>query len=186
MISDSSNVSPVFIQEAPDWSKPVVVSFDFLTTIAEARNEGRQRARWRKQPRYSISYEVPAQTLAEFTVRRAAIIGELRAPLVCPIWTDWHELDSVAGNNFTLTASVTKKKFKVNSYAYIVQGDNKAFRKITGIAGAVLTFQSGTFPTFTAGATVYPCIVGFRPKDGNAFTQRLPDSTDEAITVEEL
>ena len=122
MITESSTVPPKFIELQPDWSKPVNVSFDFSTSSAEAQSESRQRARWRKQPRYALSYSLSALTTAEFTARRSAIIGELQSPLVVPIWTDEFELDSMTSTHVAdLGESLTKKKFKVGSYAYFVQ-----------------------------------------------------------------
>lgn len=187
MIADSTTATPRFIEAQPDWSKPVQVVATYRTSIAEARGEGRQRARWRQQPRYAISYQVTALTVAEFAARRATILGELAAPVVVPIWTDEHELSGMAGHVATLTASVVKKKFKAGSYAYFVQtGLVSTFRRIVSISGSTVTFAAATVPSFTAGATVYPCILGKRPKDGAGFTLHLVDNSDEAISIEEL
>lgn len=188
MISDSSTVTPKFIQEQPDWSKPVSVSFDFNTSVAEATGGGRQRARWRKQPRYAMAYTVAAMTAAEFTVRRSALIGELASPLVVPIWPDEFTLASMTSTHVAnLGETLSKKKFKVGSYAYFVQsGLTSTFRKITIVGSSSLTFEAASVPVFTAGATVYPCILGQRPKDGSAFMLNRVDETDEQIAIEEL
>lgn len=188
MIPDTTTVKPRFIDEQPDWNKPVSVVFNFSTSVAESELETRQRARWRQQPRYAISYTVSAMTAAEFAVRRSAIIAELAAPLVVPIWTDQFELVSMTSANVAdLGEALAKKKFKVGSYAYFTQdGLTNTFRKITTITDDTLTFEAATVPVFTAGAIVYPCILGERPKDGAAFTLNRVDESDEVITVEEL
>ena len=188
MITESSIVTPKFIELQPDWSRPVSVAMDFSTSIAESQSESRQRARWRKQPRYSLSYSLSVLTTTEFSARRSAIIGELQSPVVVPIWTDAFELESMTSTHVAnLGESLAKKKFKVGSYAYFVQtGIVSTFRKITAISGTSLTFESATVPVFTSGATIYPCIFGQRPKDGAAFTANLIDQTDEQISIEEL
>ncbi len=188
MIPDTTTVTPKFITEQPDWSKPVNVTFDFNTSVAEATGQGRQRARWRQQPKYAIAYTVAALTVSEFSVRRSAIIGELAAPLVCPIWTDEFVLLAMASANVAdLGETLTRKKFKVGSYACFMQtGLATTFRKIVSISGTTVTFEAASVPSFTAGATVYPCIVGERAKSGTGFNLNKIDDTDELISVEEL
>lgn len=188
MITESSTVAPKFIELQPDWSRPVNVATDYSTSVAESESESRQRARWRQHPRYALSYTIAAMTTAEFTSRRSAIIGELQAPLVVPIWTDEFELASMTSTHVAnLGESLAKKKFKVGSYAYFVQtGKVSTFRKILDVSGTSLTFEAATVPVFTNGATVYPCIVGQRTRDGAAFTANLVSETDEQISIEEL
>jgi len=188
MISDSSTATPVFIEVKPDWQKPVQVVTAFRTTIAETRNEGRQRARWRGSPRYSITYLSTALTIAEHGLRRAELLGELKAPLVCPIWPDAFALDSMLSTHVAdLGESLAKKRFKVGSYAYFEQAGNvSTFRKIASISGTTITFEAASVPVFTSGATVYPCVVGFRPKNSAAFVSNKIDQSDEAVSVEEL
>lgn len=188
MINDSSNVAPKFIEAQPDWSKPIQVVVSYKTSVAETRNEGKQRARWRQKPRYAIAYAVSSLSVAESSLRRTQIIGELQAPVVVPIWTDEFTLDSMLSTHVAdLGESLAKKKFKVGSYAYFVQsGKVSTFRKIASMSGDTITFEAASVPVFTAGASVYPCIRGFRKKNSAMFTAQMIDQTDEAIAVEEL
>lgn len=188
MIDDTTTKAPRFIEVAPDWSKPVIVEHNFNTSIAESQSENRQRSRWRKQPRYGLSYTFPAMTPAEFSARRSAVISELSAPLVVPIWTDDFDLVAMTSAHVAqLGESLTKKKFKAGSYAYFVQaGLASTFRKILSVSGDSITFVSATVPAFTEGALVYPCILGYRPKDSAAFVLNKIDETDENLTIEEL
>lgn len=187
-MNDSSNIAPKFIEAQPDWSKPVQVISSFRTTVAESRNDGRQRARWRGKPRYAIAYSVSALTIAESSLRRSQAVGELKAPVVVPVWTDAFTLDAMTSTHVAdLGESLTKKRFKVGSYAYFVQtGKTSTFRKITAISGETITFEAATVPVFTNGATVYPCIKGIRQKGSASFTALMIDQTDEAIAIEEL
>lgn len=187
-MNDSTNVSAKFIEAVPDWSKPVQVVSGFRTSVAETRNDGRQRARWRGKPRYAISYAISALTVAESSLRRSQVIGELKAPVVVPIWTDEFTLDAMTSTHVAdLGEALAKKKFKIGSYAYFVQtGKTSTFRKIASISGETITFEAASVPVFTNGATVYPCIKGFRVKNSAAFTGLMIDQTDEAIAIEEL
>ena len=125
---------------------------------------------------------------AEFSLRRSNVITELQAPVVVPIWTDeFGLLEMQSANVSLLDATLAKKRFKIGSYAYFEQsGKTSTFRKITNIASNALTFEAASVPAFTAGATVYPCILGMRPKDGAAFVMQRLDETDEMINIEEL
>lgn len=187
-MNDSSNITPKFIEAQPDWGKPIQLVSGFRTTVAETRNDGRQRARWRGKPRYALSYSVSAMTIQESALRRSQLIGELQAPIVVPIWTDAFTLDSMPSTHVAdLGETLTKKKFKPGSYAYFVQtGKVSTFRKIVSVSGETVTFEAASVPVFTNGATVYPCIKGYRPKTSAAFTALMIDQTDEAIAVEEL
>ncbi len=186
-IPDSTTVAPVFITDTPDYEKPLQLVSAYRTSIATAASGGDQRARWRKRPRYSLTYFISSLDMAEFSVRRSKQIQELRAPVCCPIWTDTFELSSMLSANVAdLGATLAPRKFKVNSYAYFVQGSNSSFRLITAISSTQLTFAAGSFPTYTAGALVYPCIIGKRVRGKNGFTFNLVNDTDEQITVEEL
>ena len=187
-MNDSTTITPKFIETLPDWGKPVQVVAGFRTSISETRNDGRQRARWRGKPRFAISYAVSALTILESSLRRSQLIGELQAPVVVPIWTDAFILDSMISTHVAdLGESLSKKKFKPGSYAYFVQtGNTSTFRKIVSISGETITFEAASVPVFTSGATIYPCIKGYRPKNSAAFTAMMIDQTDEAISVEEL
>lgn len=194
MFPDTSNVGPVFIQDAPDFNKTVTVISDFRTTSFIARGGDEQRARRRQRPRYSINYILGALTLAQFTLRRANSLLELQAPIVIPIWTHPYALSSMTdANTAEFLISLSRKKFKLGSYAYFVQpGKVSTFRLITAVNSTSLSlhastaYPTGAIPAFTVGAQVYPCILGRRTDDTTAFTFNRVIQTDEAIAAEEL
>ncbi len=177
---------PQFIEEAPDWSRPVTVETVWSTEITTARDGSEQRTRRRLQPRYRMAYTIAALSVAEFAVRRAKAILEQGAAVVVPIWTDQFVLASAVTpdeSDADLDEPLDVQKFKVGSYAYFV-GDTTAFRLITAIADGVLTLADGD-GSFDIGATVYPCIVGVAADGANFTAQKLDDSTEETV-VEEL
>jgi hypothetical protein len=191
---DTSNVGAVFIQDSPDFNKPITVTTDFRTTSFTARGGGEQRSRRRLRPRYSINYMLTALNLAAFTLRRANTLLELQAPIVIPIWTHPYTLSSMSdANTAALGLALASKKFKVGSYAYFVQtGKVSTFRLITAVNSTSLSlhattaYPTGTIPGFTAGALVYPCILGRRTDDASTFTLSRVTQTDEMIAAEEL
>ena len=188
-ISDSNSVTPRFFESQPDWERQIVVSTNYKTTMATATNGAAQRARWRNRPRYTISFSISGMTTAEFSLRRSKLIQEMNAPVVCPIWPDFYSLSSMSGGNNTanLGIALATKKFKVNSYAYFIQGSTTYFRKITAVNSTSLTLLAdGSAPTFTAGALVYPSIFGIRATTKSGFELKRVNQTDETILIEEL
>jgi len=191
---DSSNVGPVFIQDAPDFNKTMTVVTDFRTTSFVARGGDEQRARRRQRPRYSINYILTALDLAAFTLRRANSLRELQAPVVIPIWTHPYTLSSMTTvNTAEFLIGLSSKKFKVGSYAYFVQaGKVSTFRLITAVNSTSLTlhattaYPTGAIPAFTVGAQVHPCILGRRTEDSTSFSFSRVNQTDESLYAEEL
>jgi hypothetical protein len=189
----SQNTDPVFLEYDPDWGQEVTVEGRCLTGIVASRSDGEQRSRKRQIPRFAITYQVPALTPAEFSLYLARMLQIQGAPVIVPIWTDALILTSMPTVNSAdlTTASLTYKKFKKDSWAYMTQaGKVSTFRKISSIAGTVLSFTSGDLnpggvKTFTAGAKVYPCILGWFPEGGSYKARRVTES-DGTIAVEEL
>jgi len=186
----NTTTTPQFLEERPDWSKPVSLELAWKTDVQPSRDGSEQRSRRRQQPRYRFGYAIAALTTAQFAVRRAKGILEQGAALCVPIWTDAHTLASTVttagGQVATLGATMDGNKFKVGSYAYIVQtGKPSVFRQITAVGTTTITLAAGGTVSYTAGAEVYPCILGV-PSDGLTFAASKLDDTDETITVEEL
>lgn len=185
-MNDSGNVSPVFIESRPDFGREILLTASYRVSVNASRNQGEQRARWAMRPRFSFAYQVAALPSADFAQRRASLLAELTSPIVVPIWTDEFTLSSMTSAHVAnLGVQLAKKKFKVGSFAYFVQGGNATFRKILTVGSTSLTFVAESVPTYTAGALVYPCILGLRGQESQ-FTANLVSETDETISVEEL
>lgn len=186
----NTTATPQFLEERPDWSKPVSLEITWKTDVQAARDGSEQRSRRRERPRYRLGYTIAALNTAQFAVRRAKSILEQGAALCVPIWTDPHTLASTVttagGQTATLGADMDANKFKPGSYAYITQtGKPSVFRLITAVGSTSITLAAGGTVSYTAGAEVYPCIVGL-PTDGLSFAPAKLDDTDETVLVEEL
>lgn len=193
---DTTNQTPRFIEDSPDFSKPINLDQVWVTEIMVARNGGEQRASRRFQPLYRLGYATGALSPAEFTLRRARSIREIGAPVVVPIWVNPISISSIAANQFDPSIgglSPYQRKFKINGYCYFVEtGKVSTFRLITGVTSGTVNLHATigspppTFPTFTTAAVVYPCIFGTRTNNGIAFDLVRVDSTDETFSIEEL
>jgi hypothetical protein len=186
----NTTATPQFLEEQPDWSKPVSLEIAWKTDVQTARDGSEQRAGRRGQPRYRFGYVISALNIAQFALRRAKGILEQGAALCVPVWTDPHTLantiTTAGGQAATLGAGMDGQKFKVGSYAYIVQtGKPTVFRQITAVGSTTVTLAAGGTVSYTAGAEVYPCIVGLTT-DGLSFAAGKLDDTDETVLVEEL
>lgn len=174
-----------FIEEQPDWSRRVLLEASYKTPILSARTAREQRGARLRKPKLALAYTIAAMNLAEFTVRRMKSLLEQQATVVVPVWPDAYTLVSLAGGTAAdLGQPLAKKRFKVGSYAYFLQGGVSEFRAITAISGNTLTVAAGS-QTFTAGAEVWPCIVGVQ-REGSAFLFALTTEAEENIAVEEL
>ncbi len=194
MITDTT-AAPVFIDWQPDWGQPVGVLTGWKTSITVNREGGEQRSRLRKAPRLTISYKTGVLTTMNFAKRRAAAMAQMRAAVVIPVWVEYKTASAFATNSVTANSAITSLKFKNGSWVYVLQGGVGCFRKITSVATPVINLSSDgddfypvgfSWAGFSAGARVYPCIVGMRA--GNAMQFQLPaaDRKDDAIEIEEL
>lgn len=187
--------TPVFIDWQPDWSKRVSLVTKWKTLIKPNREAGEQRARISNSPRLSLVYAVGAMKPLSFSIRRAMAMQQLGATVVVPVWTEYMVASSFATNSVTATAAITSLKFKVGSWIYVIQGANACFRKITSVATPTINLSSGgsdiypttfTWAVFSAGARVYPCILGSRNGNAYGFKNNRVDRKDHLIEVEEL
>lgn len=191
---DSTTLSPAFIEDAPDWGQPVSVATTHRTEIITSRMGGEQRARKRQRPRYSIAYRLSALNIQEHSLRKAKSLKELGRPVCVPIWTAWLALTSMTTvDRAELTVALALKKFKVGSWAYFTQaGKVSTFRRIVAVGATFIdlhasdSFPVPPIPAFTAGARVYPCVLGMRVQSQAAATKMRLNSTDELVSVAEL
>lgn len=186
--------APTFIEATPDWSKQIVVVSIWKTAIKVNREGGEQRFKVRGAPRLSISYMTSSIRPKSFALRRAESMAQLGSAVVVPIWTTYETASAFGTNSVTLGVAASAK-FKVGSWVYVVQGSNKCFRKITSIASDVVNLSSGgsdiyppafSWGSFSAGARVYPCILGGRSANGYTFGLIRADIAEEQIEIEEL
>lgn len=192
MISDTTS-TPGFIEDEPDWTKPIMLVRKWSTSITPNREGGTKRRRRRQKPRFQISYRRDGYSPREIALYRANSLGQLQSAVVVPIWVLNASASSFGTNSVTLSASASNA-FKVGSWVYAVQGSNKCFRKITAIAGAVITLSSvssAKFPlgfdwSLFTGGTVYPCIYGVRAEDSFSVASRRQDIHGVEISVDEL
>jgi len=191
---DSSSLAPVFIDSEPDWGQPISVLTQHFTDIQSAREGSEQRARRRVRPRYSISFIVPGLATLDYSIRKAKALKEVGRPVVVPIWTAWLALSSMTTvDRAALGVTLALKKFKAASWAYFVQaGKVSTFRRITAVGSnfidlhATDAFPVPPIPAFTAGAAVYPCVLGRRAENSCPFIHQRVNLTDEPIFAEEL
>lgn len=185
-IPNTSNAAAQFIEDEPDWGQPVQVDTAWKTAVTATRDGGEQRAARQLKPKLAIEYSITALDATEYSKRKAKGLSEQSAPCVVPIWTDPETLVSSTSTSANLGVTLDKRKFRAGSYAYFTQaGLTATFRKVTGISGTTLTLEAqGGVPAFTAGAKVYPCILGFRQTV--SFAAQKLDETTEGIAVEEI
>lgn len=192
MISDTTS-TPGFIEDEPDWTKPIVLVRKWSTSITPNREGGTKRRRRRENPRFQISYRREGYSPREIALYRANALGQLQSAVVVPVWVLKATASSFGTNSVTLSASASNA-FKLGSWVYVVQGSNKCFRKITTISGAVITLSSVStdkFPlgfdwsVFSAG-DVYPCILGTRVDESFSVASRRHDIHGAEISVDEL
>ena len=187
-IRDTTTADPCFLTVEPDWSLPVLLVVSFKTTVAESQSQGEQRASWRLSPRYALSYTVSALTVSELAKRRVAVLAELRAPLIVPIWTDeflWAVRDS--DSVWIAEEPRVLRLFKVGGYAYLKASGT--FRKIVSVvlyAGFyAVSFESGGTEG-EAGSSFYPCMTARHTRAVGSFDSQRLDQAEETISVEEL
>lgn len=195
MIADSSNTEPLFISDPPDWSKPYSFAQIWQTIVTKSQNGSEQRGKPRHRPRFSLSYEISAMTIAEQSVKRANMIDYLGAPIVVPAWHAWELMAGKSTNGVTLSTTETlTRAFKIGSYAYLeAAGFTSCFREITAIGASSLTFAAGNaafpdivMPLYPVGAKVYPCIFGVYNENAGEFFQNRHDQTDHGVSVVEI
>lgn len=180
--------TPIFVDSAPDWGRPVVLVASWATVSMTNREGGDQRSRTRAAPRFSLAYERRGLRPYELASERGRELSSLGAAVVVPIWTEY-QIISVNGITSVTLPAAPSSKMKVGSWAYFVEGSNTCFRKVTAITGAVLTLADSFpvgfgFSVFTAAARCYPCILGRR--SGYALKIRRADRADGSVEVEEL
>lgn len=194
MITDST-ASPSFVESTPDWSQPVMITTGWRTGITINREGGEQRVRPRDCPRLAISYSIAAIATKAFAIMRGEAMAQLGKPVVVPVWTEYGTSSAFGTHSVTLDAAITSLKYKVGSWVYVVQGANKCFRKITSVSTPTINLSSSggdKYPSgfnwalFSAGARVYPCILGSRSDNGFRFQSVRTDRKNQLIEIEEL
>lgn len=186
---------PNFITLQPDYQKRLSVVIKWETGITTSRNGGEQRSCGRAKPLYSFTYQRSAIKPTNFALLHGRAMQDTGTAVVVPNWTKYYAASSFATHTVTLGATITTMRFKVGSWIYVSQSGSACFRKITAIAGAVITLSSDsgdiepagfTWATFSAGARVYPCLLGVRIGNGFGFEVNRVDRSDMAVSVEEL
>jgi len=195
MLTNTLEAARVFVTDTPDWSQPVRFWQTWQTGIQQSKNGTEQRNSMRSRPLYSIAYAISGMNTLDWGARRMAALRAMASAIVVPLWTVPESFESVAGEIVTLdVTSLAKTAFQVGGYAYFEQtGLASVFRVITAIGADTITLASGnaaypdvTVPTYTAGALVYPCIIGQR--DNNTLDSRMAglESSEEILYVQEL
>lgn len=186
---------PAFIELQPDWSKPLRLLTSWVTSIQGNRESGEQRFRVKAKPKLVISYEYRGMAPNAFVTNRVKMIEQLGKAVVCPVWTEYGTALSFATNSVTLNAAITTLKHKVGGWIYVTQGANACFRKITTVATPTINLSSAGadfFPVgfswagFSAGARVYPCVLGMKTENTYRVMNLRADRQDAPISVEEL
>lgn len=187
--------TPVFIDWQPDWSATVSITTRWKTPIVVNREGGEQRAKIGVAPKLSMAYLIRSVRAQRFAIRRAMAMQQVGKAVVVPVWTEYGVSLSFATNSVTLNAAITSLKYKVGSWIYVTQGVNACFRKITVVATPAINLSSAgadffpvgfTWATFTAGARVYPCILGMRNNNSYRYLLNRVDRAAEQILIEEL
>lgn len=187
--------TPVFITTEPDWSRDVFVRTSWRTGGTTNREGGAQRTKVMQAPKLSIEYVRQAITPQQFALRRAEAVAQAGAAVVVPVWTEYGTASSFGTHSVTLNAAITSLKYKVGSWVYVKQGASACFRKIVSVATPVISLSSSgadiypvgfTWAVFTAGARVYPCILGVKNDNRFSFVLRRTDRAAHVVGVDEL
>jgi hypothetical protein len=131
----------------------------------------------------------------DWGTRRLAALREMAGAVVLPLWTLPETFESVVSETVTLdVVSLAKTAFQIGGYAFFDQdGLASVFRVITAIGVDSITLAAGNaaypeiaVPSYTAGALVYPCIIGQR--NDNTLDGRMAglEAAEEILYVQEL
>lgn len=196
MIADSSNTTPVFVTNQPDWGETYSFDREFVTLVRKSKNESEQRARMRQKPRYAMSYMIAALTAAEFSVRRAKAIKALGAVIAVPIWHAWETvLDHTDGVITVDSAALALRPFKVGGMFYIESPTGSvaaSFATITDIGASTIEHGSdsespgGAMAVYPVNSRIYPVILGLGDENSFRFVTHETGRTSQMFDVMEL
>lgn len=185
-------MSTAYIQQQPDWGTPVVAVMKWRTDLTQSFDNTEQRARRMIAPKWSINYAVNGLSVAQWSVRRAALMGEAGNLVAMPLWPFPEVFSTDSATQVTLGRVTATLAFKKGGLAYFYEaGLDATFRQIDDVGVDTLTLATGaiypavSIPSYTAAAVVYPCIYGFRGEAAQASFER-HNSTMEIIAVEEV
>jgi hypothetical protein len=189
MLPDSNNTAPTFIQDQPDWGKPVLLTISWNTVVTSSKNRTEQRTQKRSKAKLALQFSLTPLNTAEMLLRRARFYREMAKPIVCPVWPDYYAA-TFSGNNATVDTEATDSNLKVGSYAYITSSLGNYFRRITAISSTTLTFHATDYyphsiPAPTEGR-VYPCITGIHASNQAEWTATRLEVNDLTLSIAEL
>lgn len=194
MIPQTDTTAPVFISERPDYGQQILIDRTYQTQIFQAQDATEQRAQQRIFSKIGIQYHIAALTPPEAFAREIAILKELAAPVVIPLWPYSWPINAQSGVTLTVPAlpgnvlaSIFKGAlpFRPGGWVFIEDDEGEAFYPLVSVNGATgAVVLSGSVPTFVNGI-IRPCIIGTR-RDGGAELNTFHTDTDETISVDEL
>jgi hypothetical protein len=194
MIANSALDLPIaqkyrFLEDEPDWGQDVLLTLNFFTLIFGARNSAEQRARKRFLARFDLGYTLTGLDIGDYSTRRADSMRELGGPIVVPLWPLETTLTTFVDASTITIPSV--RGFKVNSFAYFTQdGLPSAFCRIVSVGDNIGLDLTQSFPialpAYTAGALVYPCVIGMHGQNSAAFIHHSINNSDQTVSVSEL
>lgn len=194
--NDSTNQTPVFFEDRPDYQRGFSLWQKWVTDVATAFSGAEQRARRRSRPTYELMM-FRTEQLSTFAVRRARMLQEVGRPIVVPIWTHPEDISVNTGGGNTITLGVTtlaKSAFREGSYVYFVEsGKTSTFRQISAVGTTTITCVAGNcafpdipMPSYTTAGVAYPCILGMRQENVAEFNPMRPEATNLPLHVLEL
>jgi hypothetical protein len=193
-IPDTTTEAAVFLIDEPDFSREIEFTMQFVTDISSSHSDVEQRAKRRLSPKYQIAFTIGPLDSDGWPMRKSRMIRELGAPVVVPIWIRPVGFTSEASDVVTVDTNISKREFRVGSYALFREaGLSTVFRKITAIGATTITCETGnaafpdiTVPSYTSAAEVFPCILGLRNDNEGESVNRNPRKTRENVRVNQL
>jgi hypothetical protein len=199
-IPDTRTVDKHYVQQSPDWSKPVAIEASYHTVATEATDGSEQRSSRRSLPTHRQTWQTFLKGSQAYAQARINLTASLNKTLVVPLWgkriigVSWPTANQI-DTDLTLSEY---PEIRVGAFVYMVDPLGvkvPTFREITSIGGADLinfTGANADYPniaavSYDANSWVYPCILAIRRGAGSQTIRQLRiDESVEMWDVSEL
>lgn len=179
-IPNTANLTPLFVERLPDWSRSVRVTISHSTGIFESRSGLEQRDRARARARWAIQYDETGLSPAQFNIRSQRAAVEAAYPCYVPFWTEGGRVVSRTAATIILDFDPVPGMWEPEQKAYI----GGAFYDITVKDGRDITLS--TEPPVSAGATAYPVRLCRRMIGDDKFSGPTPARWMETLAFETI
>ena len=163
----------------PNWKTPVTEMIEWKTDILRSFDGSEVRRELRTRPRRSFTYNLTLHGREPSRLDNL-LWGWQNRSFAVPVWMDKSKLISdINAGALSINLSTVNKSFAEGGLA-IVYADSRRFEivEINTLTASVLTLKRPIESSWSAGISVYPCVIAHLPKQ--VSVNRL---TDSAISV---